>query len=300
MEFAAPVLLADSLGEFAKENIAIQFVNVLSFDAMPQLAQGQLDVAVGGYEVALFNAERIGLGVKAVMGNYFPPKAGDYSVAQTGLWCRRDSFSNPSNPDPAETQDLKWAQTTGKSGVAFYYSVSELSARVPGFDAERVEIVSVPASESATALVNGAADCAILIDPQWIDFATPEYVLMATQTPGEPLGVTMFGKNLLRDSPAVGDAFTRAVVRTINTYLTGDYHSDPKVMEALSVAINQPVSLIKRTPSLLFDWELRSETPRRMQELLIDLGVITGYEHPVPEDRVIDRSFTDHAVGRTN
>ena len=40
------------------------------------------------------------------MGNYFPPDAGDYSVPQTGLWCRKDSFTDPSNPDPAETQTL--------------------------------------------------------------------------------------------------------------------------------------------------------------------------------------------------
>ena len=300
LEYAAPLLLADSLGEFAKENITIRYVGLPSYDAIPQLSQGQIDAAVAGYELALFNAERLGLDVEAVMGNYFPPDAGDYSVPQTGLWCRRSSFSNPADPDPAETQDMKWGIATGKGTVSFYYSVAELARRVPDFDPHRVRIEALMPNEAAIALGNGAVDCASLIDPLWVDFVTSDYVQMATQTPGEPLGMTLFGKNLIDDSPAVGDAFVRAVVRTINTYLAGDYHSDPKVMDALAVAMNMPVEKIARTPSLRFDWELRSGTPDRVQQLFLDLHVISGYEHLVPEEELIDRSFTEHAVGRTN
>lgn len=298
LEYAAPLLLADSLGEFAKENISIRYVGLPSYDAIPQLSQGQIDVAVAAYELALFNAERLDLAVEAVMGNYFPPDAGDYTVPQTGLWCRRSSFTNPSDPDPAETQDMKWGISVGKGTVSFYYSVAELSRRVPDFDPHRVRIEALMPNEGAIALSNGAVDCASLIDPLWIDFTGGDYVQMATQTPSEPLGMTLFGKNLIHDSPAVGDAFVRAVVRTINTYLSGDYHADPKVMAALAVAMNMPVEKIARTPSLRFDWELRSGTPERVQQLFLDLHVISGYEHVVPEEDLIDRSFTDHAVGR--
>lgn len=300
LEFAAPVLLADSMGEFAKENLTITVVAMPGYDAIPQLAQGQLDVAVGGFEVAFFNAERIGLPVRAVMGNYFPPSAGDYSVPQTGLWCRRSSFSDPANPDPAETQDMTWSTATGKSSVAFFYSIEELRKRVPDYDAERVKTMVLPATESPTALKNGAVDCATLIDPIWMNFTGGEYVQMATQVPGEPLGFVLFGKNLLRDSPAVGDAFMRATVRTINTYLSGDYHQDDAVVAQLAKDMNQPnTDFIKKTPSLTFDWELRSVTSDRIQRMFIDLNVISTYETPIHEDRVIDRSFTDHAVGRT-
>ena len=109
LEFAAPIILADALGEFALENVTVKFVSLPSFDAIPQMAQGQVDAAVGGFEVAQFNAAFLDLGVKAVMGNYFPPSAGDYSVPQTGLWCRRSAFSDPVNPDPAEVERLRGA-----------------------------------------------------------------------------------------------------------------------------------------------------------------------------------------------
>lgn len=300
LEFAAPVLLADSMGEFAKENITISVVAMPGYDAIPQLAQGQLDASLGGFEVAFFNAERIGLPIRAVMGNYFPADAGDYSVPQTGLWCRRDSFSNPADPDLLETQDMKWSTATGKSSVAFFYSVEELRKRFPEFDANRVETVVVPGSEAPTALTNGAVDCAILVDPVWTGFTGGDYVLAATQVPAEPMGFVLFGKSLLNDSPAVGDAFMRAVVRTVNTYLSGDYHQNDAVMTQLAKDMNQPnADFMKKTPSLVFDWELRSATAERIQRMFIDLNSISTYESPIPDEDLIDRSFYERAVGHS-
>jgi NitT/TauT family transport system substrate-binding protein len=299
-EYAAPVLLAQSLGEFEKENLSVEFVTLPTSDAIPQLSQGQLDASIGGYDLSLFNASRIGLNVRAVLGNYYPPSAGDYSVEQTGLWCRRDAFSSPQNPDPAETQKLRWGSAVGKASSGIYYAIAELKKRVPDFNGDALRVVNIPASEMTTGLKNGAIDCAVLIDPVWIEFATPEYVMMSTQLPGEPLGAVLFGKSLLQDTPAVGDAFARAVIRTINTYLNGDYHQNPEVMAAIATAINQPVKLLERTPSLTMDWEIRAGTTTRMQQEFIDLDVITAYEQPVREDKLVDRSFYEHATGRTS
>jgi NitT/TauT family transport system substrate-binding protein len=298
-EYAAPVLLAQSLGEFEKENLTVEFVTLTTSDAIPQLSQGQLDASVGGYDLSLFNASRIGLNVRAVLGNYYPPSAGDYNVPQTGLWCRRSAFNTPGSPDPAETQKMRWGSAVGKASSGIYYAISELKKRVPDFSGDALPIVNIPGSEMTTALKNGVVDCAILIDPVWTEFATPEYVLMATQLPGEPLGAVLFGKSLLRDTPAVGDAFARAVIRTINTYLAGDYRQNPEVMAAIALAINQPLKLLERTSSLTMDWEIRQDTTTRMQQEFIDLNVITAYEAPVPEEKLVDRSFYEHATGKT-
>jgi len=301
LEFNSPVLLADTMGEFAKENIQFEFVNVGFADAIPQLAQGSVDAAIGGFELALYNAGNQGLPVKAVMGNYFPPDAGDYSVPQTGLWCRRSSFTDPANPDPAETQRLKWASSVGKGSSAVYYSVTELEKRVPDFSVDDLQVDKIPAADIVTALQNGAIDCGVLLDPTWLSVADdPDYVLMATQTPGEPLGLVAFGRNLLQEKPEVGEAFVRAVIRTINTYFAGDYHSDPKVMQEIATVTNQPdTTKLTVTPSLVMDWEIREPTTTSMQDLFIKLGVITDFSTPVPEDKVVDRSFYEAAVGHS-
>jgi NitT/TauT family transport system substrate-binding protein len=86
------------------------------------------------------------------------------------------------------------------------------------------------------------------------------------------------------------------MVRTINTYLTGDYHQNAQVMDALSKAINQPVATIQRTPALVFDWEIRDGTGTRIQDVFLDLGVLT-YPKPVPEKKLFDRTYYQSAVG---
>ena len=300
LEFNSPVLLADTLGEFAKENIKFEFVSLSFADAVPQMAQGTIDAAIGGFEVALFNAGNAGLPVKAVMGNYFPPKAGDYSVPQTGLWCRRDSFSTPQNPNLKEIETKRWASSVGKGSSGVYYSAVEIQKKVKDFDIKKVVVDKIPSTDIVNALKNKAIDCGILLDPVWLQVSSdPNYFQAATQTPGEPLGLVAFGKSLLQDKPEVGQAFTRAVMRTINTYFAGDYHSDPKVMAEIAKVTNQPdVTKLTQTPSLVMDWEIRKDTTTRVQQLFIDLGVITDFKTPVAEDKLVDRSVYEKVVGK--
>ena len=60
---------------------------------------------------------------------------------------------------------------------------------------------------------------------------------------------------------------------------------------------NQPTANLTRTPSLVMDWELRKDTATRIQELFIELGVITEFKKPVPESKIVDRDFYLKAVG---
>lgn len=298
LEFMSPVLLADSMGEFKKENITFKFVNLPFADAVPQLAQGAVDVGVGGIEGALFNAGEQGLGVKLVVGNYWPKDAGDYDVPQTGLWCRRDKFSQPSSPDFSEVENMSIGTSVGKGSSSIYYSSEMLSRRAKKqVDLAKADIRQVPSSDMVTALKNGAIDCGILLDPLWIQVKDdPAFVQAATQTPGEPLGGLFFGKSMLVDKPDVGEAFLRAVIRTINTYFAGDYHKNAETVAAIAKAIDQPVENVTRTPSLLMDWEIREGTTDRMQKLFIRLGVLQ-FKTPVPEKDVVDRGPYSRAVG---
>ena len=106
---------------------------------------------------------------------------------------------------------------------------------------------------------------------------------VATQTPGEPLGLMAYGKRLLQDRKDIGDAFARAYIRTVNTYYQGDYHKDAKVMAEIQKftgqtdAVFQPLAALD---SLTMDWEMRKDTTTRVQQLFIDLGVITDFKTP--------------------
>lgn len=302
LEFNSPIGLAMQLGEFAKENIEIDFQNVNFATAAPQLHQGSIDVAVGGFENALFSAGNQNFNLRVVMGNYYPPKASDYKVAQTGLWCRRDVFTTPQNPNFKELETKKWATSVGRGSSAMYYSVAELQKRVPGFNYKTVEVQAIPSNDILNAIKAKTVDCGILLDPIWVqvkDDAT--FVQAATQTPGEPLGIYAFGKRLLQDRKDIGDAFTRAFIRTVNTYFAGDYHKDTKVMaeiQKFTGQTNEVFGPLAALDSLTMDWEVREGTTTRIQQLFLDVGALPpDIKTVVPEDKLVDRSFYERAVG---
>lgn len=299
LEFNSPLLLADSLGELEKENLKMNFINLRLSDAVPQLANGDIDVAVGGMEVALFNAAKAGLPVKAGLATHFPTHAGDYSEPQTGLWCRRDSFTTPDEPNLKEIEDLTLASTVGAGTVSFYYVTAEIRRQgVEDFSLVGANIQTIPSADTITAMENEAIDCGIILDPLWTQLAdNPDYFLAASQTPGEPFGIYAFGKRLLEDNPEIGDAFTRAYIRTVNTYFTGNYHEDEEVMAEIADVTGLSLEQLTQLDAPTMDWEFRAETTTRVQEYFIDVGVITGFDEPVPESDAIDRSFYLRAVG---
>jgi NitT/TauT family transport system substrate-binding protein len=298
LEFNSPLLLADTMGELEKENLKMNFINLRFSDAVPQLANGEIDVAVGGIEAALFNAANAGLPVKAALANYFPPHAGDYDEPQTGLWCKRASFTTPDDPDLKEIEGMRLASSVGAGSVSFYYTQSEIRRQgYEDFDLTGAQIQAIPSVDTIPALEGGGLDCGIILDPLWTQLAdNPDYFLAASQTPGEPLGLYAFGKRLLEDNPEIGDAFTRAFLRTINTYYAGDYHSDPEVMAEIAEVTGQSVEALTTVDSLVMDWEFREGTTTRVQEYLISVGVLE-FDEPVAEDLVVDRSFYLRAVG---
>ena len=301
LEFNSPIAIAEYRGEYAKENLEVEVVNLSFANAVPQLQNGQVDVAIGGFETALFNAGNQGFDVRVISGNYFPPKATDYKTAQTGLWCRRDSFSTPADPKLKELETKKWATSVGKGSSAIYYSAAEIKRREPTFEIKKTDIQQVPANDILTALKNKSIDCGILLDPIWVQVKDdPAFFQAATQTPGEPLGIMAYGKSLLKDKPEVGEAFMRAYIRTINTYYAGNYHQDAAVMADIQKFTGQSaenIAILKNLDSLTFDWEIRKDTTTRIQQLFIDLGVITNFTTPVTEDKLVDRSVYERVLG---
>lgn len=294
-EFVAPILLADHFGEFEKENIDFEFVELGFSDAISQIASKQIDVAVGGTEAALFNAVNGGVGIKWGMGNFFPPDAGDESVPQTGLWVRTDAFEDPDDPDLAELKGTKIASAVGK-GSSIAYPIAQ-AFEDAGLSLNDLEFVQVPSPEMVTALQNDAVQSAWLLDPYWIQASqNPDLRLVATQPPGEPIGGLYFGEHMFGEDREKALAFVRAVIRTINTYLDGDYQADDEVMQALAEETGTTVEALSSTPSLVFDWEIREQTADRAQGYFIEFDVVE-YDEPLPEDDVVDRSLYLEAVG---
>ncbi|MBX6389871.1 MAG: ABC transporter substrate-binding protein [Frankia sp.] len=289
-EFIAPIRWAIAHGEFEKENLEVELRQVPAADGLNLLAQGDTDILVGSPDAGFFNAVNSGFGVRWVMGNFSAPPE-----SKTGVWAR------DIDGRPATIADLKgktMASVLGKGSPIMYPIVQALEDN--GLTFGDVTLQSLPAADVVTALINGAVDAAWILDPLWTELEDkPGLSFLSGQPPGEPLGGVLFGPNVLGEKRAAGEAFTRAVVRTINTAFPGDYKADPAFVEDLSKVIELPADQINRVPSLIFDWEIRGGTADRLQEALITTGALS-YSEPLPENEVVDRSFYEVAVGHTS
>ncbi|HEX7094530.1 MAG TPA: hypothetical protein VF183_01515, partial [Acidimicrobiales bacterium] len=106
----------------------------------------------------------------------------------------------------------------------------------------------------------------------------------------------LFGPSVLEDNPAKGEAFVRALIRTINTYFPPDYHDDDAFMEEIAALLGQEKTNLLRTPSMQFDWEIRAGTSERLQQYFTQTGAQQGVR--LPDARTTDRSFYEAAIGK--
>ncbi len=293
-EFIAPLLLAEANGEFERENLDVEIVDLPFADAITQVQTGNLDATTGTPEAGFFNAVNGDIELTWVAGNFSPPDAGDAEVPQTGLWAHKDLFSDPEAPDLSELAGTSFASGVGFTSITTY-PIAE-AAEAAGLGLDDVEVVQIPTTEQVAALQNGAVESAWLVDPFWQEIAEDDdFTLVATQPAGEPLGGFFFGPRLVDEDPEVGIAFTRAIIRTINTYLADDYQDDDEVVAAIAEQTGLPEEAIVDTPALDFDWEIRQGTTDRLQQAFIEQGTV-DFASPIEESRVVDRTFYERAV----
>ncbi|MER5890532.1 ABC transporter substrate-binding protein [Streptomyces sp. NPDC001941] len=285
-EYVAPLQVGLSKGEFAKEGLDVELKVLPTPDALPLLAKGDVDVQWAAPEAAVMNGITAGFDIRWVAGNFSPdPKS------KSGLWVR---LKKGESADRVAMAGRRLGTMIGKGSVIAYPMSRTLARHGGGLD--RIDFRQLGAADVLTALRNGGVDSAWLLDPVWrkVD-GDPAYAFLGGQPGGEPLGGALFGPNLLAKDPDAGVAFLRAYVRTVNTYFAGDYKADPAFVDELAGLLKTDASTLRATPSLRMDWELRKGSTDRLQQAYEEAGVSKGT--PVPEAKVVDRSFYAEAVG---
>lgn len=286
-EFVAPLQVAIDQGEFEAENLDVRIEQIPPADSMQLLGQGEVDAVWSAPEAGFVNAVNGGFDLRWVAGNYSTS-----SESRSGLWVRSEGGAEP---DLAELEGGTLASIVGKGSVALYPVAGVLDEA--GLTLDDLDFQTLPAGDIVTAFRNGQVDAVWLLDPLWTQLEDdPNAVHVAGQPAGEPLGGLIYGPNLLRDEPEVGEAFMRAYVRTINTHFAGDYKSDAEFTDYLAGLVDLDPALLESTPSLIMDWEIREGSTDRFQEVFIENDAVR-FTDPLPEDELVDRSFYGAAVG---
>ena len=256
-----------------------------SADVLTQAAQGNLDGVFSAPNAGMINVVKTGYDLKWTLGNYSANKD-----SKTGLWTKAKN----GKPQPlAKLVGARVVSVAGPGSVIDYPIYEALKkAKV---DSTKVQLQLLSATDIPTALENGGFDAGWVIDPLWAPLVdNPNLALAIGQPIGEPLGGMIMGPSLLKNRP-VALAFTRAYIRTINTYFAGDYKSNSKFVAELADVLGVPTSQLSATPSIDFDWEIRDRSIGGMEDAYLAEGAMTG--SPLAATKLVDRSLYAEAVG---
>ena len=294
-EEIAPVLLAQHFEEFAAENLVVEVEEYPDPLALYEaLGAGEVDAVAGRLDAPFFDEVAQDTGVRLVMGGAVARDAIDRGVAQPGLWVQSGSL-----PVPDRYKDLEGTKFAIAGGIedAVAGPVTAV-VRQDDLSLNEVTIDLTGGADAAEKLRAGQVTAAWLDEPEWRSVADDDrFELVAALPPSESLGGIMLSRRLVDHEAdrAVGLAFVRALVRTVNTHLADDYQADDEVVEALADAIGVEADDIRDTPPWLFDWELRSGTTERLQTVFVQLGSVL-YEDEIPERDIVDRTLYRDAV----
>lgn len=281
-EVNAALLLADKLGEFAKENVTINLVQMPSADAIPSLAQGKTDMASSGIGAVFFN----GINSDADMRLVLP---GATKNPADGLYV-------PIDPATGEPGEVTKVATIAGPGSMYIVPIERYLESV-GKTVEDVTFEKVELADMQLALENGAVDAAWVNAPVTTALdATGKYKRVVGYDDGE-YGIGYFlGPNLMKDRPEVGQAVVRALARTIRDHLSGDYKADDATVAALAEVLDSTPEAIRETPSMTFDAGLPTEGLQAAQAAWLKLGDLLEYDTPLDPSAYTDTTFLDRAL----
>ncbi|MFE0171569.1 ABC transporter substrate-binding protein [Streptomyces sp. NPDC059002] len=285
-EYVAPLQMAVAKGEFKKEGLDVDLKVLPTPEALPLLAKGDIDAQWAAPEAAVMNGITSGFDIKWTAGNFSPAP-----TSKSGLWVRLKKNESASHVPMA---GRKLGTMIGKGSVIAYPMNKALKKHGGGLD--EIQFQQLGSADVLTALQNGGTDSAWLLDPVWrkVD-GDKRYAFLGGQPQGEPLGGLLFGPNLLTKDPDAGVALLRAYIRTVNTYFAGDYKRDPAFVGDLAKLLKTDEAVLKSTPSLRMDWEIRAGTTDRLQDAYRAAGVSKGDK--IPEAQAVDRELYEEAVG---
>lgn len=293
LELEAPALLAQTYGEFAKENLDVTFVTDTVPNLLTLLGQNKIDLVYAGAQALVFNALRHGVPIRWVCGvASASPDSGVYMSTKYG--------TSASDFDPATLKGKNIGVNPGGLAAPSEYGLYDLITK-GGLKPDDVRMT--PFSDIAAmtqALNNGSIDGATL-GPPFTASLKPGVAFQAEggYTRSMQIAGYFTTTDLLGSRRDAGVAFFRALERTVNTYLSGDYHKNTDVMTKMAQQLGTTVSTLRVAPSVPFDFNVPAESVDSLQKMYQSVPGTLQVGTPVKAAELIDLSLViDAAQGK--
>lgn len=290
LEAFAPLYIANGMGEFAKENIEVQFVNLAGSNAILLLQRGEVDAINNAPSAGMMNAIAQGAEIRMVAPGMF-----NNDGTQQGVWVSSAFLAGrPYTPTLLKGQTI--ASSIGSGSSTVYYIALELEKA--GLTMRDVSFKILPAPDIVTALEAGAVGFGIVNAPMTNQISRDKARFAFGITAGYSLGGLFFGPTLVKERREVGEAFIRAWVRGVRTHLQGNYRDNPKVMEILVREIKATEAAIRQGPLLVFppDQPISAAMLSKLQDIYAATPDTLSYKDKLPDERIADRKFLEAAT----
>lgn len=290
----AGVLLAKQLGEFEKENLDVSVEVLPTPQILTSMVQGNVVLQPAGISAPMLNGTSANDSYRVV--GFMYDTAGD---SKEGIWVRDDYFKADGAADVDKVRGMKFSLgPPGLAGASVHSLVKWLTSI--GLTTSDIEMVPTGTQgDMLAAMKSGALGGAYFIPPFWQQLEAEKLARAIPDTRANSAAYIMPTK-LIKESPDVAAAILRAMLRVHRTYLTGDYHKNSTVMEALAAATKTPLDAIINTPTTFsFTDNLESQEAHKqtmeLQSIWLKVGVL-GYKEGLSEDRIIDLSLARRVV----
>ena len=249
-------------------------------EAMALLANGQLDVVLGGISAATFNAVQRGFKVKILSSAAYQPQKGHPSA----LLVRSDLYSSGLT-SPKDLKGKTIAFLGGKGATGAYYVT--LVLHPAGLTLSDLDVRGLASPDQGPALARHAIDAVFAAAPFTTSF---EEQRLAREIAAPPAGISctasFIGPSLLGDARAarsVRAAFVRG-----SRDLQGEAFYESRNLEIFHQYTGLSTGVLKTMPRYDFDPELRVDTKTLadMQRVFAQLGVL-AYTAPMDTGELV-------------
>lgn len=285
----SPIFIAKEEGYFAEQGLEVEFPPFTgAVQALPALAQGDLDVSGGEPAVNALNAIGKGINIKYVADKgFFDPSACTFSG-----FVARMPLIEAGEVDSLSQWKGKRVAVTPNAHSEFMMDAAFERA---GLTSAGVDPLELPPAAKVAGLANGTLDLAQLSEP-WLTRSLESGdtgLLLASDAilPGEQFAYIAYGPSILDKNPEAGKRFMVAYLKGVRQYKLGKTERNLEILGKYT-GLDRAILEKMCWPPFRDDGKFKTASLLRFQNWAIKKQLL---KESLSEDQVFDLSFVDYA-----
>ncbi len=292
-----PVYIAEEMGFFAEQGIAINYVQFPSAsEVIPSITRGDVDVAAVGINPATLNALAANFGIKLVAdtGTQFPGFPLNIMVVTTEM--------AGTIKGPADLKGHKIALTPPGLGTASGFLLSKYLAQA-GLTPNDVDIVPLGFPDQIAALTNRSVDAAMMAEPFATQVVKQNIAKVLTGTdkvlPGYQVTGLLYTDKFIKTQHDLAQGYMVAFLKGVRVYMAafgGTATNRDQVIQIMTkrTDLKDPQLWIDMTPTgSSTDGRVDLPSIAESQAYFKSLGLVQSTPDPAT---LVDTSFAEAAV----